>query len=105
MPFSNMAIEELKKMCEDINRMLDCSINALRTNNINEAKLVLEQECQINTLRDRLKDNHVRRLEQGQCQVLSGVVFLDMVSNFEKIGDHLTNVAQAVIEGLQWNGS
>jgi len=105
MPFSNMAIEELKKMCEDINRMLSCAINALRTNNINEAKLVLEQECQINTLRDRLKDNHVRRLEQGQCQVLSGVVFLDMVSNFEKIGDHLTNVAQAVIEGLQWNGS
>ena len=92
-------------MCEDINRMLSCAINALRTNNINEAKLVLEQECQINTLRDRLKDNHVRRLEQGQCQVLSGVVFLDMVSNFEKIGDHLTNVAQAVIEGLQWNGS
>ena len=105
MSFSNMAIEELNKMYEDINRMVNCAINALRTNNINEAKLVLEQECQINTLRDRLKDNHVRRLEQGQCQVLSGVVFLDMVSNFEKIGDHLTNVAQAVIEGLQWNGS
>lgn len=100
-----MAIEELNKMYEDINRMVNCAINALRTNNINEAKLVLEQECQINTLRDRLKDNHVRRLEQGQCQVLSGVVFLDMVSNFEKIGDDLTNVAQAVIEGLQWNGS
>lgn len=105
MSFSNMAIEELNKMYEDINRMVNCAINALRTNNINEAKLVLEQECQINTLRDRLKDNHVRRLEQGQCQVLSGVVFLDMVSNFEKIGDDLTNVAQAVIEGLQWNGS
>ena len=41
----------------------------------------------------------------GQCQVLSGVVFLDMVSNFEEIGDYLTNITQAVIEGLQWNGS
>jgi phosphate:Na+ symporter len=104
MPFSNIAIEELKKMSEDINRMMACSINALKLNNVDEAKPVLDQECQINTLRDTLKDNHVKRLEQRQCNVLSGVVFLDIISNLEKIGDHLTNVAQAVIEGLQWDG-
>jgi phosphate:Na+ symporter len=99
--FSDTATEELKKMYLDINSMISCSVNALKLNNIDEAKVVLEQECQINNLRDRLKDNHVRRLEQGQCKVLSGVVFLDMISNLEKIGDHLNNVAQAVIEGLQ----
>jgi len=104
MPFSDTAIEELKKMSEDIDRMIACSINALKLNNVDEAKLVLEQECQINTSRDTLKDNHVKRLEQRQCNVLSGVVFLDIISNLEKIGDHLTNVAQAVIEGLQWDG-
>ena len=104
MPFSNTAIEELKKMSEDINRMIACSINAFKLNNVDEAKLVLKQECQINTSRDTLKDNHVKRLEQRQCNVLSGVVFLDIISNLEKIGDHLTNVAQAVIEGLQWDG-
>jgi len=101
MPFSDMALEELKKMYEDINRMISCAVGALEIKNIDEAKLVLEKECQINTLRDRLKANHVKRLEQGQCNVLSGVIFLDMISNLEKIGDHLTNVAQAVIEGLQ----
>jgi phosphate:Na+ symporter len=104
MPFSDMALEELKRMYEDINRMISCSINALEIKNIDEAKLVLEKECQINTLRDRLKDNHVKRLEQGQCNVLSGVVFLDTISNLEKIGDHLTNVAQKVMDGLQWDG-
>lgn len=101
LPFSNMAVDELRKMSEDINRMVNCSINALGINNVDEARLVLQQECQINTLRDKLKDNHVRRLEKSECNVLSGVVFLDMISNLEKIGDHLTNVAQAVIEGLQ----
>ena len=99
--FSEIANEELRKMYEDINAMIKCSVNALGSNNVNEAKLVFEQECQINTLRDRLKNNHVKRLEQGQCNVLSGVVFLDTISNLEKIGDHLNNVAQAVIEGLQ----
>ncbi len=98
--FSDMATEEIKKMYEEIDKMISCAIKALSVN-LDEAKSVLEQECQINTLRDRLKDNHVKRLERGQCRVLSGVVFLDMISNFEKIGDHLTNVAQAVLEGLQ----
>ena len=101
MPFSNTAIEELRKMYEEINQMIDSAISALNSNNINEAKLVLSQESRINTIRDRLKENHVRRLEEGQCNVLSGVVFLDTISNFEKIGDHLTNVAQAVMDGLQ----
>ncbi|MFH1269659.1 MAG: Na/Pi cotransporter family protein [Candidatus Omnitrophota bacterium] len=101
MPFSDMAADELKNMYEDINSMMVCSVNAMGTNSVDEAKIVLEKECQVNTLRDRLKENHVRRLEQGHCKVLSGVVFLDMISNFEKIADHLTNVAQAVIEGLQ----
>lgn len=105
MQFSGTALDELKKMNNDIDKMIDCSIQALAANNIDEAKLVLEQECQINTLRDRLKDNHVSRLEQGQCNVLSGVIFLDIISNLEKIGDHLNNVAQAVIESLQWDNS
>jgi phosphate:Na+ symporter len=99
--FSDTATEELKKMYLDVNNMINCAVNALKLNNVDEAKVVLGQECEINNLRDRLKDNHVKRLEQGQCKVLSGVVFLDVISNLEKIGDHLTNVAQAVIEGLQ----
>ena len=101
LPFSDIAIEELKKMYDDINGMINCSLNALKLNDVNEARLVLERECQVNASRDSLKENHVKRLEQRQCNVLSGVVFLDTISNLEKIGDHLNNVAQAVIEGLQ----
>lgn len=104
MPFSDMAIEELKRMYEEINEMITSSVEALRSNSIDKAKLVLEQESAINILRDTLKENHVRRLEQGQCKVLSGVVFLDTISNFEKIADHLNNVAQKVMDGLQWDG-
>ncbi len=49
-----------------------------------------------------LKQNHIKRLDTGLCKVLSGVVFLDIISNFEKIGDHLNNIGQAVIYHLQW---
>ena len=100
-PLTNEAAAELKSMYEDVNSMIDCSIKALSTNSVDEAKNVLDQERRINLLRDKLKNNHVKRLEQGSCNVLSGVIFLDTISNLEKIGDHLTNVAQVVMEGLQ----
>jgi len=101
--FTPLAIEEIRKMYGEIDKMIDCSVKALQQNDVNEAKFIIEQECQINSMRDRLRDNHTKRLEERKCNVLSGVVFLDIVSNLEKIGDHLNNVAQAVMQGLQWN--
>ena len=85
-----------------ITNMIDCSMKALQTNDMNEARFIMAEECQINAMRDRFKSNHIKRLEESKCNVISGVVFLDIMSNFEKIGDHLNNVAQAITEGLQW---
>ncbi len=101
MRFSSEAVAELKAMYDDINKMIDCSVKALANNNPDEAKIVMEEECKVNEMRNKLKDNHVRRLERKDCNVLSGVVFLDVISNLEKIGDHLTNVAQAVMDSLR----
>jgi phosphate:Na+ symporter len=82
--------------------MLDVTIEALRENNIKKASVVLNKENNINRMRDEYKSNHIKRLENGNCNVLSGVIFIDLLANFEKIGDHLTNVGQAIMEGLQW---
>lgn len=101
--FSSTAMEELKKIDTETNQMILFCVKALESNSKDEAKLVFKQETIINSMRDKIKDNHVQRLKQGQCEVLSGIVFLDMISNYEKIGDHLTNVAQKVIEDLQWD--
>ncbi|MFH1691181.1 MAG: Na/Pi cotransporter family protein [Candidatus Omnitrophota bacterium] len=103
MHFSNSAITELQGMYQAIDQMIDSSVNALRTNDTEKAKLVLEQENRINLSRDSLKENHVNRLAKGHCNVISGVVFLDVISNLEKIGDHLANIAYKVIDSLQWD--
>jgi len=51
-------------------------------------------------LTDRFQQSHVKRLEEGICVVKSGLVFLDILHNFEKIGDHLTNIAGAIVRGM-----
>jgi len=102
LPFSRMAISEIRQIQGEIDQMVEEAISALKTNEVREAQKVIEREARINLLRDELNRNHVKRLEDGTCKVLSGVLFLEMVSNFEKIGDHLTNIGQAVISPLQW---
>jgi phosphate:Na+ symporter len=49
-----------------------------------------------------LRHTHVQRLNDGSCKVLSGLVYLDFVDYLEKIGDHLTNIAQGLLTGLRW---
>ncbi|MFH2144894.1 MAG: Na/Pi cotransporter family protein [Candidatus Omnitrophota bacterium] len=102
LPFTKEAIQELQEMFSLVDRMTEGIIKALDTNDVNEAKVVLELENQVNRLTQQLRENHIDRLSGGKCKVLSGIVFLDMVSNYEKIADHLTNVAQAVAGKLQW---
>lgn len=102
LPFSDEAIAELKNMYSKIQDMCDKIIEALKTNKTEDAEVALEIEDEINRMTDILRQNHINRLGNGTCHVLSGIVFLDMVSNFEKIGDHLANVAEAVAGRLQW---
>jgi len=103
LPFSEEAITEIRLMLDKINSMASGVIKALSTNSSREAGKVLKIEGEVNALTEELRQNHIDRLGKGECKVLSGIIFLDMVSNFEKIGDHLANVAEAVLGRLQWN--
>jgi phosphate:Na+ symporter len=47
---------------------------------------------------------HVERMTDGKCTAESGLIFIDLVDNVEKTGDHLTNIAQAIIGGMHWEG-
>ncbi|HDZ76934.1 MAG TPA: Na/Pi cotransporter family protein [Candidatus Omnitrophica bacterium] len=100
--FSKEAIVELRGVYFLVNEMIDKTITALNTNSHDDAAKVLVIEDKINKLTISLRNNHIQRLNDGKCKVMSGIVFLDVISNFEKMGDHLTNVAQAVQKGLQW---
>lgn len=101
--FSDEATQELLGMYKELLYMIDTAILALQSNNIQDAKTLCDQELVINGLRNTLRTNHINRLNQGQCTVLSGLVFIDLVNNFEKIGDHLKNVGDAILDDLQWH--
>jgi len=53
-------------------------------------------EGEINKMRSDLRRSHIERLNSGDCDVDQGLVFIDMLSSFEKMGDHAFNIAQSI---------
>ena len=95
--FSEVGEQELKDLYAIVEQQFENVYNALRNRDPEAANRAIENEAQINDMDAELGRNHVKRIEQGECQPAAGVVFLDLVANFEKVGDHLTNIAQRAI--------
>ncbi len=103
LPFTDEAVEELNRMIEVGLSMIDDVIKGLESGDTAHAMRALKCEEKLNRFQIEFRLNHVRRLETGGCDMLSGLVFLDFVDYLEKIGDHLTNIAQGLMGGLRWD--
>lgn len=102
--FSNQALAEAEKLKQAANQMSDKIITALQNSDMEAAKSALVNEDALNKMQVECRRSHVQRMSDGLCSAEAGLIFVDLVDNVEKIGDHLTNIAQAVIGGLQWAG-
>jgi phosphate:Na+ symporter len=58
--------------------------------------LVDEYERKVDDLRDTFKDSHIKRLNKSECNINAGVLFLDILTNLERVSDHCVNVADVV---------
>ncbi len=94
--FSDIAVNEIKEMAE---YTIDTFKIALDTREKNDFKLVHkveDREDKIDTMEEKLRESHIKRLSNFECQAKSSVVFLDVISNYERISDHALNIAQYV---------
>ena len=92
------AIRELDVMEAAVREVLDLSIRALTDQDEESARMVEPLEEVIDNLSDEMKQRHVDRLQKGICTIQHGFVFNDLITNFERISDHCSNLAVAMIE-------
>ncbi len=102
--FSDLALAEIGQLRREAEQMFDRIIESLEENDIEAAKSALVNENNINQMQMDFRRSHVQRMSESICSAETGLVFIDLIDNIEKIGDHLTNIAQAIIGGLQWEG-
>lgn len=96
--FSDEGFRELEHMIEITSEAFDYALQSLENIDVNAAMKVLELEGQIDGAEKEARKAHVLRMNQGVCSGASGMVFLDMLSNLERIGDHASNMAESIIQ-------
>lgn len=96
LPFSDLATKEFEVMMDLSEKAVRLSVEALDTADDMKAKQVLKLEDEIDAMERDLRKRHIDRLNQGVCNPGSGVIFIDILSNLERVGDHANNIALIV---------
>ena len=97
--FSDVGIGELKDMYNKVVSTYTYALEAMRTSNVELACKVIKMEEQVDMMEKSCRANHMNRLNSSSCSIESGVIYLDIISNLERVSDHAVNIAQQVIAG------
>ncbi len=96
--FSEEANKELAILCAALTEILDITMDAYVNEDTEAAKRVEPLEQVIDRLTSEIRNNHIKRLETGNCTIQLGFVLSDLLNNYERVSDHCSNIAVALIE-------
>lgn len=93
--FSDSAKEELNRLCDSVVSLLERSIEAFDNQSLSdeEAKELSELEEHIDDLTLECQDSHIFRLNRKECNTEAGMLYLNTITDFERVGDHAINIA------------
>jgi len=91
--FSETGIADLREISASVFKSFGHAIEARRTGSMDEVRKVSQYEDQVDSMEEDLREKHIERLSSGECEPSSGVIFLDIISNLERISDHAYNLA------------
>ena len=95
--FSESALHELGVISDAVQEIISMAVDAVKNNSVKTAIKIEPLEETVDYLNETLKARHIERLKNGECVIESGVNFLDLLINLERISDHCSNIAVYVI--------
>ncbi|MBQ2896504.1 MAG: Na/Pi cotransporter family protein [Oscillospiraceae bacterium] len=96
--FSPQAERELQICMDAVAEIVELTLAALTNDDMEKARMVEPLEEVIDALTQELKTRHVQRIQSGACTLELGFIFNDCINNFERVADHCSNIAVAVLE-------
>lgn len=96
--FSDKANAELAVIAAAVTEILDLTVDSFKSNDVLLAAEVEPLEEVIDNLKSTLRERHVSRLQDGKCTIELGFVFSDLLTNYERISDHCSNIAVSTIQ-------
>ena len=102
--FSAEAQKELATLTAAVSEILTLTEQAFTQKNLATALYVEPLEQVIDDLRDKIKANHVLRLQKSECTIEHGFILSDLLNNLERVADHCSNVAACLLEMREHDG-
>ena len=96
---SDDGVQDLTQMYEAIISMMDHTLKALEKNSIEDAKAASDIEDEIDRLEEIFHERHVHRVNAGVCSFNNTEHYVEILSNIERMGDHLENVCESILTG------
>lgn len=96
--FSKEAMADLRKMLDKTQETFANAMKCLETNEHEIARQVIKADDEIDEMEKVFRRAHITRLNEGKCNGDAGAIYLDILSNLERIGDHSVNIAQYILE-------
>ncbi len=94
--FTPKAMEDIKIISEKVMEFLQLVSEGMYKHEKNFMELAENIENTVDDMREEMRDNHICRLRNGECGIEPGLIFINLLTNFEKIGDYCYNIAEAV---------
>lgn len=96
--FSEQAQTDIKVITSASLEVLDMAVTSLVNEDLNIARNVEPLEQVVDRLKRKIKSNHISRLRQGDCTMELGFILSDLLTNYERVADHCSNIAVCLIE-------
>lgn len=94
--FSKDGKRELENIVKKTTEAVENGIRCVEYKDKESLKIVRNLEEEVDDLEDEYKTNHIKRMSAGECGMLAGIAFLDIIGNLERITDHANNLADYV---------
>lgn len=98
LPFSSTALEEITSFYNKVDAMLEKAIYAFEHNDKVLARQIVIEDDEVDELEKYLRQQHIDRINTKKCYPAAGVIYLDLLSNLERVADHANNIADLVLE-------
>ncbi|MDD5622744.1 MAG: Na/Pi cotransporter family protein [Actinomycetota bacterium] len=98
MNFSKIALQDLESAVNKVNHLFNSLTSGMEKNNMSQLKKCEKIETEIDLLVKKIRTSHLKRLQNGSCMPLSGVVFADIILHLERIGDLLHGISKNLLK-------
>ncbi len=98
--FTDTALDDLKQMSGVVIEAFRSAVETRRSGNMDVVRRVSQLEDEADNLEEELREKHIERLSSGKCSTSAGIVFLDILTNLERVSDHAYNLAGYVKDEL-----